>query len=92
MIRGGTVIGLAMILIGSLYASQASATQAGRWAIIVLIYVFVVGFTTSWAIVTRIIASEIQPMRTRAAATSLGQCANWVSVCAHAVVHMRNCG
>ena len=78
MIRGGTVIGLAMILIGSLYASQASATQAGRWAIIVLIYVFVVGFTTSWAIVTRIIASEIQPMRTRAAATSLGQCANWV--------------
>ena len=82
------MIGVAMILIGSLYASQASGTQAGRWAIIVLIYVFVVGFTTSWAIVTRIIASEIQPMRTRAAATSLGQCANWV--CTLALFH--DCG
>ncbi|KAH9937434.1 general substrate transporter [Fomitopsis serialis] len=78
MICGGTVIGVSMMLIGSLYASQASDTQAGRWAIIVLIYIFVVGFAASWAIVTRIICSEIQPMRTRAAATSLGQCANWV--------------
>ncbi|KAH9835803.1 general substrate transporter [Rhodofomes roseus] len=78
MIFGGAVIGLSMVSIGSLYASQASDTPAGRWAIIVLIYIFVVGFCASWAIVTRIICSEIQPMRTRAAATSLGQCANWV--------------
>ncbi|KAF9817493.1 hypothetical protein IEO21_03344 [Rhodonia placenta] len=78
MIRGGIVIGVAMILIGSLYASHASDTVAGRYAIIVLIYIFVVGYVASWAIVTRTICSEIQPMRTRAAATSLGQCANWV--------------
>ncbi|KZT74870.1 general substrate transporter [Daedalea quercina L-15889] len=74
MIRGGTVIGLSMILIGALYASRASETPLGRWTIIVLIYIFVVGFTMSWGIVTRIL---IQPMGTRAAATSLGQCANW---------------
>ncbi|PCH33387.1 general substrate transporter [Wolfiporia cocos MD-104 SS10] len=78
MVRGGAVIGTAMILIGTIYASHASDKPAGRWAIVVLIYVFVVGYATSWAIVTRIICSEIQPMRTRAAATSLGQCANWV--------------
>jgi hypothetical protein len=35
----------------------------------------------SWAVVNRIYCSEIQPMATRAAATSLGQCANWV--CSH---------
>jgi len=78
MIRGGTVIGVAMLLIGTLYASDASVTAAGRYAIIVLIYIFVIGYVTTWAIVTRTICSEIQPMRTRAAATSLGQCANWV--------------
>ncbi|KZT06349.1 general substrate transporter [Laetiporus sulphureus 93-53] len=78
MIRGGAVIGTAMLIIGSIYASHASDHAAGRWAIIVLIYVFVVGYVATWAIVVRIIASEIQPMRTRAAATSLGQCANWV--------------
>ncbi|GBE78096.1 hypothetical protein SCP_0109780 [Sparassis crispa] len=79
MIRGGSVIATAMLLIGTLYASHASNTAAGRYSIIVLPYIFVVGFIPSWAIVTRIICSEIQSMRTRAAVTSLGQCANWVS-------------
>ncbi|KAL6304177.1 general substrate transporter [Sparassis latifolia] len=78
MIRGGSVIATAMLLIGTLYASHASNTAAGRYSVIVLPYIFVVGFVPSWAIVTRIICSEIQSMRTRAAVTSLGQCANWV--------------
>lgn len=77
MIAGGTVISLSMLLIGTIYGSGASATEGGRWAIIVLIYVFIVGFTCSWAICTRIICSEIQPTETRAAVSSLGQCANW---------------
>ncbi|KAI0072032.1 hypothetical protein K474DRAFT_1629677 [Panus rudis PR-1116 ss-1] len=77
MIIGGAIISFSMLIIGSLYATAASDTAAGRWTIIALIYVFVIGFSCSWAITTRIIASEIQPMRTRAAATSLGQCANW---------------
>lgn len=88
MIRGGIVIGVAMILIGSLYASHASDTVAGRYAIIVLIYIFVVGYVASWAIVTRTICSEIQPMRTRAAATSLGQCANWVRLATCSARHL----
>ena len=79
MIAGGLVTAICMLTIGSLYATEASSTDGGRWSIIVLIYIFIVGYSSSWAIVTRIICSEIQPMRTRAAATSLGQCANWVS-------------
>ncbi len=67
-----------MLVIGSLYASGASNSQSGRWVIIVLIYVFVVAFSSSWAMVIRIYCSEIQPTRTRAAVSSLGQCANWV--------------
>ncbi|TCD60580.1 hypothetical protein EIP91_009838 [Steccherinum ochraceum] len=78
MISGGSIIATCMLVIGTLYATSASDTAAGRWAIIVLIYVFVVAYACTWAIVTRIIASEIQPTRTRAAATSFGQCMNWV--------------
>ncbi|KZV66124.1 general substrate transporter [Peniophora sp. CONT] len=78
MINGGVVIAGSMLTIGTLYASGATDQAAGRWAVIVLIYIFVVAFTMSWAVVNRIYCSEIQPMNTRAAATSLGQCANWV--------------
>lgn len=78
MIWGGSVIASAMLVIGTIYASRASEHPAGRWAVVVLIYVFVAAFSMSWAVVSRIYCSEIQPMRTRAAATSLGQCANWV--------------
>lgn len=86
MINGGLVISGTMITIGSLYASQASTTTAGKWTIIALIYVFVVAYAMSWAVVNRIYCSEIQPMHTRAAATSLGQCANWVSLTSSVLV------
>ncbi|KAL5511144.1 hypothetical protein ACEPAH_4359 [Sanghuangporus vaninii] len=78
ILLGGSAIAACMLTIGSIYASSAHTTQPGRWAIIVLIYLFVVAFAMSWAIVIRTCASEIQPARTRAAATSLGQAANWV--------------
>ena len=78
MINGGVVIAGSMLTIGTLYASGATEQAAGRWAVIVLLYVFLVAFSMSWAVVNRIYCSEIQPMATRAAATALGQCANWV--------------
>lgn len=68
-----------MLMIGSIYASHADRVAAGRWAVIALIYIFIIAFSVSWAIVNRIYATEIQPMRTRAAATSIGQSSNWVS-------------
>lgn len=78
MIYGGSVIAGTMLLIGSLYASHATDTPAGRWAVIVLLYIFVIAFSMSWAIVCRTYSAEIQPNETRASATSLAQCANWV--------------
>jgi len=72
------MISACMLTIGTIYATHGSDTPAGRWMVIALIYVFIVAFGMSWAVVNRIYCSEIQPMKTRAAATSLGQCANWV--------------
>jgi hypothetical protein len=67
-----------MFAIGTLYATGATSHAAGRWSVIVLIYAFGVTFSMTWAIVIRIVSSELQPVKTRAAATSLAQCANWV--------------
>ena len=69
-----------MFLIGGLYAGNAvhGTDGAGRWVVIVSIYVFAVIFSMSWAIGIRIYAAEIQPQRTRASANSLAQGSNWV--------------
>ncbi|KAJ6492031.1 general substrate transporter [Mycena sanguinolenta] len=77
MISGGSVIAGSMLLMGILYASGAAHTKAGGRIVIALIYIFIAAFVSSWAVVTRVIASEMQPKRTRAHATSLAQCFNW---------------
>ncbi|KAF7352278.1 MFS sugar [Mycena venus] len=77
MITGGSVIAGCMLLMGILYASDAAHTQAGGRTLIALIYIFIAAFISSWAVVIRVIASEIQPKRTRAPATSLAQCFGW---------------
>lgn len=70
-----------MFLIGGLYAGNAvhGTFGAGRWVVIVSIYVFAVIFSTSWAVGIRIYAAEIQPQQTRASATSLAHGSNWVA-------------
>jgi hypothetical protein len=68
---------------GVLYASDAAQTQAGRRTLIALIYIFIAAFISSWAVVIRVIASEMQPKRTRAPATSLAQCFGWVRLFFH---------
>ncbi|KAJ6515287.1 general substrate transporter [Mycena sanguinolenta] len=77
MISGGSVIAGCMLLMGILYASDAAQTQAGGRTLIALIYIFIAAFTSTWAVVIRVIASEMQPKRTRAPATSLAQCFGW---------------
>ncbi|KAJ7131665.1 general substrate transporter [Mycena crocata] len=77
MIGGGSVIAGCMLLMGTLYASNAAQTQAGKRTLIALIYIFIAAFISTWAVVIRVIASEIQPKRTRAPATSLAQCFSW---------------
>ncbi|KAJ6560253.1 general substrate transporter [Mycena capillaripes] len=77
MISGGSVIAGCMLLMGVLYATDAAQTQAGGRTVIALIYIFIAAFISTWAVVIRVIASEIQPRRTRAPATSLAQCFGW---------------
>jgi len=80
-IYGGLVVSLSMALIGSLYASNGvhQHSGAGRWVVIVTIYIFAVAYSTTWALSIKIFASEIQPIVTRATATSMAQSANCIT-------------
>ncbi|KAL3428686.1 general substrate transporter [Aspergillus tetrazonus] len=81
VIYGGVGISLTMFLMGALYAGNAvhGSTGAGRWVVIVSIYIFAVIFSLSWAVGIKIYAAEIQPQRTRASATSLAHGSNWAT-------------
>ena len=89
MVSGGAVLAFALTTIGILYASDATAKPAGRYTVIALIEVYVIAFSSTWAMCCRLYASEIraliycsapltraEPNATRAAATSLGQGVN----------------
>jgi hypothetical protein len=80
-IYGGIGIGTTMFLIGGLYAAKAvhRSSGAGRWVVIVAIYVFALLHSISWAVGIKVYAAEIQPQRTRASATSLAHGSNWVA-------------
>ncbi|KAI1385889.1 general substrate transporter [Hypoxylon trugodes] len=80
-ILGGLAMSLTMFLMGTLYASHTVHPSAGaaRWVVIVCIYLFAVIYCVSWAVGIKIYAAEIQPQRTRAAATSLAHGGNWLS-------------
>lgn len=71
-----------MATIGALYASDnvLSNAGAGRWVVIVLIFVFALTYVSTWGMVGKIYASEIQPSQTRATANALAQSLNFVSV------------
>ncbi|RAO71863.1 uncharacterized protein BHQ10_007875 [Talaromyces amestolkiae] len=78
-ICGGIGLGIIMFLIGGLYAGTAvhNNSGAGRWVVIVSIYLFAMLYSLSWGVGIKIYAAEIQPQRTRAAATSLAHGSNW---------------
>ncbi|KAJ5263146.1 hypothetical protein N7478_010751 [Penicillium angulare] len=77
---GGVGLTTLMILIGSLYAGRAvfPTHGAGRWVVIVSIYLYCIVQATTWGISIKVWAPEIQPQHTRAQAISLGYGANWV--------------
>lgn len=70
-----------MFIIGGLYAGQAvhSTSGSGRWIVIVLIYIFAVIYSLTWAVSVKIFAAEIHPQRTRASATTLAHSSNWLA-------------
>ncbi|BGO99822.1 hypothetical protein NBRC10513v2_004049 [Rhodotorula toruloides] len=73
---GGTGTSVCLFTLGFLYATGAAHTPVGKYAAIIFIELFAVCFTSSWSLITKLYAAEIQPMRTRAAATSTGQAVN----------------
>lgn len=77
---GGVLLSSCMLAIGSLYASDSvhGSYGGGRWAVIVLIYIFALTYSATWAVCIKVYASEIQPLRTRAPASSLAQSSNWI--------------
>ena len=70
-----------MFLMGSLYAGDMvhETYGAGRWVVIVSIYLFTVIFCISWAVGIKIFVAESQPQRTRASATGVAHGSNWVT-------------
>jgi hypothetical protein len=71
---------IVMFLMGGLYAGKAVHTEtgAGRWVVIVSIYLFAAIFSVSWAVGIKIYSAEIQPQNTRATATSMAHGSNWI--------------
>jgi MFS family permease len=79
-ITGGIILSACMFLIGMLYAAGAVHSYgAGRWAVIISVFVFGLCYSSTWGIVGKIYASEIQPTHTRAAANSVAQGLGFVS-------------
>lgn len=78
---------LLMFVIGGLYAGHAvdidastgAGHGAGQWVVIATIYVYVVIFCVTWAVHAKVYIAEIQPKRTRAAATGMAYMAYMLS-------------
>lgn len=78
---GGFLITFLMLLMGSLYAAGEvhADSGAGRWVVIVCIYLFAVVFVGTWAVSFRTFVVESMPRKTRSSASSLAQSANWTA-------------
>ncbi|BGP55798.1 hypothetical protein JCM8202v2_003405 [Rhodotorula sphaerocarpa] len=82
---GGSATASCHLVLGILYATGAARGNVGRFFVIAFIELFAISFVLSWSLVTKLYAAEIQPMRTRAAATSTGQGLNQLANFAVAV-------
>ncbi|KAI0010046.1 general substrate transporter [Xylariaceae sp. FL0662B] len=80
VILGGLGMATTMFLIGGLYAGNAvhADSGAGRWVVIVAVYIFAVIYSVSWAVGIKVYVAEIQPQEARASATSIAHGSNWL--------------
>lgn len=80
-VLGGTLITILMLLMGSMYAADlVHATHgAGRWVVIISIYLFAIVYNGTWALAFRTFLVESLPRKTRSSGSSLGQCSNWIA-------------
>ncbi|KAG8624472.1 hypothetical protein KVT40_007539 [Elsinoe batatas] len=73
-LTGGLILTSCMLLIGSLYASNAiTPTSPARFLVISLVFIFGLTYCCTWCIVGKIYASEIQPPQTRSMANCVAQ-------------------
>ncbi|KAF2220162.1 general substrate transporter [Elsinoe ampelina] len=73
-LTGGLILTTCMLLIGSLYASNAiTPTSPARFLVISLVFIFGLTYCCTWGIVGKIYASEIQPPQTRSMANCVAQ-------------------
>lgn len=81
-ILGGTLITILMLVMGTMYAASLvhPSYGAGRWVVIISIYLFAIVYNGTWALAFRTFLVESLPRKTRSSASSLGQCSNWVSL------------
>ncbi|KAK4184966.1 general substrate transporter [Podospora australis] len=78
---GGVLITGLMALMGSLYAAGEVRAEsgAGRWVVIVCIFLFAMVFSVTWAIGFRTFLVESLPRKTRSSASALAQSSNWIA-------------
>ncbi|KAJ6096922.1 Major facilitator superfamily domain general substrate transporter [Penicillium sp. IBT 16267x] len=56
-----------------------TSTGAGRWVVIIFIYVFAVIYSMTWGVSVKIFAAEVNPQRCRAATATLAHSSNWLA-------------
>ncbi|KAF7159479.1 hypothetical protein CNMCM5623_004817 [Aspergillus felis] len=80
IILGGIGMGVLMFVMGGLYAGDAVHKNrgAGRWIVIICIYLFAALYSLTCGITVKVYAAEIQPQQTHASATTLAHSSNWV--------------
>ena len=84
MFVGGIGLVGCMYIIGSLYAIKHTFHDgnAGRWVVVVCIFLFTMVYVSTWGTVGKIYVSEIQPATTRGAANGVAHGVNFVSTLA----------
>lgn len=83
IIVGGCILTFCMFTIGTLYASSSvSPHKPTSFLVIALVFIFGLAYSSTWGIVGKIYASEIQPQATRSAASAIAQglgfFTNWI--------------
>ncbi|KAL2913956.1 hypothetical protein HK105_206547 [Polyrhizophydium stewartii] len=77
LIVGGIIMGVAHCLI-CLFVGLSSQVAALSWLAIVSVFIFVIGFASSWGPIVWTYQSEIFPMRVRSKGTGVSTMSNWV--------------
>lgn len=76
------LIGILMASCGEMKASQSFVVDGGAsYAIIVFVFVFIIGFASSWGPIAWIYCAEIFPISMRAKATSITTGTHWIVNC-----------